>query len=154
MKPDEVLFDGIDEVHSCYERGESYGLERQTYARLAQSAIACARAGVEPSTIRKLANGKLGCDLTLYGKAAYTIRIEKWPAEDSFIIRLFVIGLDAKSIPLTPGHLVCEGGDTFADWFKITSTILGYAFENAEPLTLGDVHSAWDASANVDKNFW
>ena len=78
LSDDGSLFDGLEEVHSQYGRGESYGLERQTYARMAQCAIACSRAGVEPSTIRKLANGKPGCDLTLYGsQAAYTIRVEE-----------------------------------------------------------------------------
>jgi hypothetical protein len=55
-----------------------------------------------------------------------------------FAISLFVIGLDVKYTPLTPGQLVCKGEDTFGDWFKVTSTILSYRFENAEPLTLGD----------------
>jgi hypothetical protein len=60
--PEEVLFDGIDEAHSGYERGQSYGLDRATYARLAQCAIACSRAGVEPSTIKHLVN--VGPDVT------------------------------------------------------------------------------------------
>jgi hypothetical protein len=145
---DTFLFDGIDEVHSDYERGESYGLERATYARLAQCAIACARAGVEPSTIRRLANNKPGCDLVLYGKAAYTIRVS--PPD----IRLFVMGLDAKYIPLTPGELLLEVQDTFDDWFKVMQTILGYRFENAEPLTLGEVHQAFEASENIDRWIW
>jgi hypothetical protein len=84
----------------------------------------------------------------LYGKAAYTIRVE--PAK----ISLFVISLDAKHIPLTPGHLICESEDTFPGWFKITSTILGYAFENTECLTLGDVTQAYEASENIDKWLW
>ena len=132
-----------------YERGESFGLERQSYVRMAQCAIACSRAGVEPSTIRNLANDKPGCDLTLYGsQAAYTIRVEESTSADSpeteegFVIRLFVIGLDAKYIPLTPGHLVFTGEDTFRNWFKVMTTILGYQFENPEPLTLGDVTQA------------
>ena len=101
LSDDGSLFDGLEEVHSQYERGESYGLERQTYARMAQCAIACSRAGVEPSTIRKLTNDRPGCDLTLYGsQAAYTIRVEE--GEERFIIRLFVIGLDVKYMPLTP----------------------------------------------------
>ena len=143
---DGSLFDGLEEVHSQYERGESYGLERQTYARMAQCAIACSRVGVEPSTIRKLSNGKPGCDLTLYGsQAAYTIRVEE--AEEEFVIRLFVIGLDV----MTPGHLVFEGEDTFRNWFTVMSTILGYQFENKEPLTLGEVNQAYEASENIDK---
>ena len=103
LSDDGSLFDGLEEVHSEYERGESYGLERQTYARMAQCAIACSRAGVEPSTIRKLSNGKPGCDLTLYGrKAAYTIRVAEPVDSETFLISLFVIGLDVKHIPLTP----------------------------------------------------
>jgi hypothetical protein len=113
-KLDEVLFDGLEEVHSQYERGQSYGLERESYARLAQCAIACSRAGVEPSTIKHLPDGKPGCDLILYGKAAYTIRIE--PRN----ISLFIMSLDAKHLPLTPGHLICESEDTFPGWFKLT----------------------------------
>ena len=149
---DPLLFDGIDEVHSDYERGESYGLERSTYAQMAHCAIACARAGVEPSTIRRLANGKPGCDLTLYGKqAAYTIRVETCADDDAFAISLFVIGLDAKYIPLTPGILVCQGKDTFDDWFKVTQTILGYRWENSEPLTFGDVNQMFEGSENIDK---
>jgi hypothetical protein len=145
MNDDASLFDGIEEVHSCYERGESYGLERSTYARLAQCAIACSRAGVEPSTIKRFSNGRPGADLVLYGQAAYTIRVEP-PT-----ISLFVISLDAKWIPLKPGHLLCQGEDSFRDWFKVTSTILGYACENAEPLTLGDATQAYAASENSDK---
>jgi hypothetical protein len=156
---DGSLFDGLEEVHSQYERGESYGLERQTYARMAQCAIACSSAGVEPSTIRQLANGKPGCDLTLYGsQAAYTIRVEEasedMSSDEAFVIRLFVIGLDVKYIPLTPGHLVFEAEDTFRNWFKVMTTILGYQFENTEPLTLGDVTQAYEASENIDKWLW
>ena len=55
MNPnDPLLFDGIDEVHSDYERGESYGLERSTYARMAHCAIACARAGVDQAPFENL----------------------------------------------------------------------------------------------------
>jgi hypothetical protein len=149
MNPnDTFLFDGLEEVHSGYERGESYGLDRSTYARLAHCAITCANAGVEPSTIRRLANNHAGCDLTLYGKeTAYTIRVEP----DIPLLSLFVIGLDVKYIPLNPGHLVFKGENSFRDWFKITTTILGYAFENGEPPTLGDAHRAYEASENIDK---
>jgi len=145
LSEDGSLFDGVEEVHTGYARGQSYDLEQSTYARLAQCAIALSRAGVEPSTIRQLAN-KAGCDLTLYGKqAAYTIRVEESG------ISLFVICLVATYLPLTPGQLVFKGEDTFADWFKITTTILGYPFENVEPLTLGDVTQAYEASENIDK---
>ena len=54
-------------------------------------------------------------------------------------------------MPLTPGHLVFAGEDTFRNWFKVMTTILGYQFENKEPLTLGDVAQAYDASDNIDK---
>jgi len=145
MNEDVSLFDGIEEVHTCYERGQSYGLDRATYARLAQCAIACSRAGVEPSTIKRLSNGRPGADLVLYGRAAYTIRVEP-PT-----ISLFVISLEAKWIPLKPGHLLFQGEDSFRDWFKVTSTILGYGLENAEPLTLGELNQAYEASENIDK---
>jgi hypothetical protein len=146
MNPDDAsLFDGVEEVHSCYERGQSYGLERATYARLAHCAIACSRAGVEPSTIKRLSNGRPGADLVLYGRAAYTIRVEP-PT-----ISLFVIGLDAKYIPLQPGNLLFQGEDSFRDWFQVTTTILGYGLENAEPLTLGDATQAYEASENIAK---
>jgi hypothetical protein len=145
MNEDVSLFDGIEEVHTCYERGQSYGLDRATYARVAQCAIACSRAGVEPSTIKRLSNGRPGADLVLYGRAAYTIRVEP-PT-----ISLFVISLDAKWIPLKPGHLLFQGEDSFRDWFKVTSTILGYGLENAEPLTLGELNPAYEASENIDK---
>ena len=71
--------------------------------------------------------------------------------DEGFGIRLFVIGLDVKYIPLTPGQLVFEGEDTFRNWFTVMTTILGYQFENKEPLTLGDVAQAYDASDNIDK---
>ena len=67
--PDEVLFDGIDEVHSHYERGESYGLDTshlRTARQLRHYLQPCWRGAI---TIRRLANGKPGADLVLYGES-------------------------------------------------------------------------------------
>ena len=131
------IFDGFEQIHS-WERGESFELERATYARLAHLGIACSRAGVEPATIRRLASGKPGCDLALFGaNACYTVRVA--PP----MVTLYAIGLDACHIPLTPGLELFQGEDTFRDWFRVTNMILVH--ENAPNQTLEEASEAFDA---------
>jgi hypothetical protein len=141
------LFDGVEAVHS-WERGESFGLERPTYARLGRCAMAVARKGVEPSTIAKLRSGP-GRDLVLYGaQVAYTIRIQEGKiAGGEMAVTLYITSLDIEYTPLTPGHLIFNGVDCFRDWFRMTHKIL--MFENKEPQTLDEVSDAYEASEGI-----
>ena len=143
------LFDGGEALHS-WERGATFQLEPPTYARMARCALAVARKGVEPSTIAKLRTGKPGCDLVLYGKqVAYTILIQNGKdAQGDMAITLYIENLDIRHTPLTPGHLLFTGSDTFRDWFRITHTILMY--ENKAPQTLEEVDESYEATEEQD----
>ena len=61
------LFDGATEI-SHTERGETFGMSKGTYFRMAQTANTAASMGIEPSTIAILPDGLPGCRLVLYGK--------------------------------------------------------------------------------------
>jgi hypothetical protein len=112
-------FDGEREIRRCLEYGQSFGLCKATYGRLAQAAISASRfAGIEPSEIRRLDNEQPGCLCTLYGRhSAYHIMVE--PRINR--VSLSLLPLDASSNKPTE---IFSGQDEFSDWCRIVNTML------------------------------
>ena len=60
------IFEGREEI-SHNERGDSFGMARMTYFRMARTANNLAVMGVEPAVLAHLPAGQPGCILTLFG---------------------------------------------------------------------------------------
>jgi hypothetical protein len=137
-------FDPVEEVYSRFG-GETCGLCRATFTRLAYVALSLARAGVGPTSIARLGSGRPGCDLAIYGdQTAYTVRIEL----SSDRLSLYGIGLNAYVPPLAPGRLLFEGQDSFRDWFRENNFIRIH--ENIENQTFAEVDEAFDAQEDAE----
>jgi hypothetical protein len=138
-----AYFDPVEEVYSRY--GETYGLPRPTFARLAFLALSLVRAGVGPATIARLGGAGPGCDLVISGRQnAYRVRIELNPGR----LTLYHIGLGARDNPLTPGRLLFEGRDSFRDWHRVNNLIrIG---ENAENQKLAEADEAFAAEEDAE----
>ena len=71
----EELFEGRVEISSL-ENGASFGLDEETYFRMASFAMTASGMGIEPSMICRLPNDERGCKLVLFGRThAFSIRV-------------------------------------------------------------------------------
>ena len=61
------LFEGQIEISSL-ERGATFGIDEETYFRMASCAITAGGVGIEPCTICKLPDDQRGCELVLFGE--------------------------------------------------------------------------------------
>ena len=64
---DSELFEGKVEI-SRTERGASFGLDEETYFRMAQMSMTASGRKIEPSVICRLPDNERGCKLVLFGR--------------------------------------------------------------------------------------
>jgi hypothetical protein len=64
---DSELFEGKIEITRA-ENGGSFGLDEESYFRLARCAMDASGMGIEPSVICRLPNDERGCKLVLFGR--------------------------------------------------------------------------------------
>ena len=76
---DSELFDGRVEISSL-ERGASFGLDEESYFRMASCAMSAAGMHIEPAMICRLPEGERGCKLVLFGRThqfSVRVRVQK-----------------------------------------------------------------------------
>jgi hypothetical protein len=126
------LFDGLLEINSRLERGQSFGVPKGTYLRLAHASLNVAQCGVEPCSIHILPDGSPGCVVDLFGNVnAYAIEVA--------IVPLLRIVLRASPLDCAQaqGEEIFSGTDCEADWDQIVRRIFA-----AEGCFLATSHSA------------
>jgi hypothetical protein len=120
MNDNEALFS--PESRGRGEHGQSYGLERSTYARMAWTAVRVSDANAaEPVTITGLGEGRSGCLLTLYGNRhnAYQIKVDA--DHEMPMISLSLLPLDARTESWAQ---IFEAKDYREDWDHIAELII------------------------------
>jgi hypothetical protein len=139
-RPHKKLFDPVEQVYSRY--GETYGLGRGTFTRLAFLALSLARAGVGPMSIARLGAAGPGCDLVICGRrAVYAVRI----GADRISLR---VGSGGRDNPLAPGRLLFEGRDSFRDWFRVNDLIRIH--ERIENQAFAELDEIFDAQEDAE----
>jgi hypothetical protein len=110
-----------DESEPGEERGQSFNLERGTYARLANCSMSLKRGiGIEPATLEHPPDGRPGCCLTLFGRhLAYTISIDA--ADEPASVSLTALQLDL--VGEAPVTIIVGKPDGWAAWAEIADTI-------------------------------
>jgi len=76
---DEELFEGKLEITRT-ENGASFGLDEESYFRMARCAMDAAGMGIEPSVICRLPDDERGCKLVLFGRThmfALRVRVSR-----------------------------------------------------------------------------
>jgi hypothetical protein len=107
------LFEGRIEITRT-GRGASFGLDEESYFRLASCAMTAAGMGIEPAMICCLPGGERGCRLTLFGKTH----------SFDLVVRVFRSGaMIAVSAQPLDDRLHCivslyEGQDCDAHWSR------------------------------------
>ena len=115
---DSELFDGRVEISSL-ERGASFGLDEESYFRMASCAMSAAGMHIEPAMICRLPEGERGCKLVLFGRThQFSVRVRVF--RSCTTIAVFAEPLDGLhcEIPLY------EGQDNDVHWSRALRSML------------------------------
>jgi hypothetical protein len=115
---DSELFQGQIEI-SALQRGASFGLDEESYFRLANFALTAGGMGIDPAVICTLPDNERGCPLTLFGKT-HSFDLVVRVLRSTVTIAVFAEPLDGLRcvIPLY------EGQDCDAHWSRALRSML------------------------------